>query len=320
MAKPRVLVIRGGAIGDFILTLPAIRLLREGIAGCHLEVLGYPGIADLALTAGLADAVRSLGHREMAPLFAPGAPVSESVTDYLKSFSLVVSYLFDPDGHFRGNLERLGVKTLIECPHRIQLDGGPAAIQLARPLERLAFFLDDPAPNLNTRPAFETPPALESSTGFFVLHLGSGSPIKTWPSTNWLEVLQALHRRYAERARFVVISGEAEAERGLTQVLTTAEWKALPIEHWHALPLTELAERLSDCGTEGAYFLGHDSGIGHLAAATGLPCLLLFGPTDPAIWAPQNARVAVLCSPTEHLADLPVQTVRAALQLPDLTA
>jgi heptosyltransferase III len=41
-------------------------------------------------------------------------------------------------------------------------------------------------------------------------------------------------------------------------------------------------------------FIGHDSGISHLAAAVETPCLLLFGPTDPAIWAPANLQVRVL--------------------------
>lgn len=92
---PRVLVIRGGAIGDFILTLPAIRLLRETIAGCHLEVVGYPSIAELARSAGLVDAVRSLDHRTMAPLFAQTAPIDEELSEYLRSFNLVVSFLYD---------------------------------------------------------------------------------------------------------------------------------------------------------------------------------------------------------------------------------
>jgi len=73
--RPRVLVIRGGAIGDFILTLPAIRLLREGLPNPHLEVLGYPGIASLATAAGFADAVRSIEHGAMAPFSRP-APSS----------------------------------------------------------------------------------------------------------------------------------------------------------------------------------------------------------------------------------------------------
>jgi ADP-heptose:LPS heptosyltransferase len=310
MATPRVLVIRGGAIGDFILTLPAIRLLREGIAGCHLEVLGYPGIADLAKTAGLADAVRSLGHREMAPLFAPGAPVSEAVADYLRSFDLVVSYLFDPDGFFRGNLERLGVKTLIECPHRVQPDGGPAAVQLARPLERLAFYLDDAAPQIRRELAAPEP----STTPCYLLHLGSGSEAKTWPAERWLQVLQALNHQHQHAVRLIFITGEAEAERGLTAALNQPDWAALKGESWHGLALPELAERLQTLvAAGGGRFLGHDSGISHLAAACGLPCLLLFGPTDPAVWAPQNAGVQVVRSPSEAMQDLPVTTVLAAL-------
>ena len=85
-AQPRILVIRGGAIGDFILTLPAIRLIRESIEDAYIEVLGYPGITDLAVTAGLADAVRSLEHRSMAPLFAKNAAIDEAVGDYLKAW------------------------------------------------------------------------------------------------------------------------------------------------------------------------------------------------------------------------------------------
>eukprot|EP01031_Cornospumella_fuschlensis_P015982 gene15982-19523_t len=127
----------GGAIGDFSLTLPAIRLIRESLPGCHLEVLGYPGIIDLAVKAGLADAARSLEHRTMALLFAKNATIDEALVEYLCGFNLVVSYLFDPDGYFRSSLERVGVKTLIECPHRIQPGGGHAAAQLAKPLEAL---------------------------------------------------------------------------------------------------------------------------------------------------------------------------------------
>jgi hypothetical protein len=44
----RILVIRGGAIGDFILTLPAIRLLREAFPAAHLELLGHKHIVALA--------------------------------------------------------------------------------------------------------------------------------------------------------------------------------------------------------------------------------------------------------------------------------
>jgi ADP-heptose:LPS heptosyltransferase len=40
-------------------------------------------------------------------------------------------------------------------------------------------------------------------------------------------------------------------------------------------------------------FVGNDSGITHLAAAVGTPVLALFGPTDPAVWAPRGRDVKV---------------------------
>jgi heptosyltransferase-2 len=75
------------------------------------------------------------------------------------------------------------------------------------------------------------------------------------------------------------------------------------------LSLVELAARLQNC----ALFLGHDSGISHLAAAVGTPSLLLFGPTDPAIWAPANRNVKVLRAQAGILGRLGVETVLAAL-------
>jgi heptosyltransferase-2 len=46
MSAPRILVVRGGAIGDFILTLPAIGALRERWPEAQIEVLGYPHIIE----------------------------------------------------------------------------------------------------------------------------------------------------------------------------------------------------------------------------------------------------------------------------------
>ena len=280
--KARVLVIRGGAIGDFILTLPAIRLLRENIADCHLEVLGYPGIIDLAVTAGLADATRSLEHRTMAPLFARGATIDEGVCDYLRSFNLVVSYLYDPDGFLRENMERIGVRTFIAASHRVEEGRGHAAEQLARPLEKIALFLDDPAPVLSL------PKAVEGQTAPLVaIHPGSGSIRKNWPVENWIRLGVDLSQSFPA-ANLALITGEAEHDRGITAEVTRA-WAGLNVRHFDSLPLPELARQLAGCKA----FIGHDSGISHLAAACGLKCLLFFGPTDPATWAPRNEGVAV---------------------------
>ncbi len=297
-SRPRVLVIRGGAIGDFILTLPAIRLIRESIPNCHLEVLGYPGIMELAVAAGLADATRSLEHRTMAMLFARQGAVDPALQDYLRSFTLIISYLYDPDGHFRGSLERIGVKTLLDCPHRVVPGEGHASVQLAKPLERLAMFLED-------EPDWRRPFFLGEEKTFppsrLVIHLGSGSVKKNWPLENWQELTSQIHQ-HLPHLQFIIVTGEAEEARGL---VAGDPLLPVPYEHWHGLPLVELSRRLAGCDL----YLGHDTGISHLASACGLPSLLLFGPTDPEIWAPPQRSVQVVDAESENLADLPVSQV-----------
>lgn len=295
-AGPRVLVIRGGAIGDFILTLPAIRLLREGIPRAHLEVLGYKPIVDLAVTAGLADATRHLEHVTMARLFVPGAVLDETLLDWLRSFNLVVSYLYDPDGIVRGNMERIGVRTFLECPHRVEPGKGHATAQLAAPLERLAMFLEDPAPRIVSAEAVKG----AGDAPIIALHPGSGSLKKNWPVEHWIEAGRKLAASGGPW-RLALVTGEAEQERGITaQVI--AGWSGLDFLHWDMLPLGELAARLATA----AAFIGHDSGISHLAAACGVSCLLFFGPTDPDTWAPRNPGMQVHVEPSGDLSRLPL--------------
>ena len=294
----RALVIRGGAIGDFIVTLPAIKLLRDSIENCVVEVLGYPGIADLAVAAGLAESSRSLEHRSMALLFVPGAKLDEALCEWLLSFNLIVSYLYDPDGIVRKNMERIGVKTYLDAPHRVVEGQGYAAQQLAKPLESLAMYLEDPAPSLQL-------PGAELNRRLLAVHPGSGSIKKNWPVQHWGRVLNELRGQ-----RIVIITGEAERERGVLGEIQAA-CPGLEFENWDSLPLVELARRLPACSA----FLGHDSGVSHLAAACGVPCHLFFGPTDPATWAPANDVVEVHRAPTRNLADLGWQegwrTIRA---------
>lgn len=285
---PRVLVIRGGAIGDFILTLPAIRLLRETIAGCHLEVIGYPAIAELARAAGLANSIRSFEHRTMALLFAKNAPIDEALAEHLRSFNLVVSFLYDPDGLFRASMERVGVKTFIECSPRLQLEGEHASKQLAKGLETLAMFLED---EHLRRAHFEQASVVPKRVA---IHPGSGSEKKNWPLEQWLR----LANEFSDH-ELVFITGEAEEARGV---------KIANHTQWHSLPLPELATRLGTCSA----FFGHDSGISHLAAACGVPSLLLFGPTNPAVWAPPQPWVTILREESGDLAALDFERVKSA--------
>jgi heptosyltransferase III len=101
---------------------------------------------------------------------------------------------------------------------------------------------------------------------FVVLHPFSGSPRKNWPLARFLEL-----------------------ESRLTALGLRVEWAARP--GWVRFEnLGDLAQWLSVAGI----YVGNDSGIAHLAGAVGTPVVALFGPTDPAVWAPRGPVVKVL--------------------------
>jgi heptosyltransferase-2 len=305
--KPRILVIRGGAIGDFILTLPGIRLLRENFPDAHLEILGYEHIVALAHRRFYADAIRSIEYSAMAGFFIPHSKLAADLAEYFAGFQQVVSYLFDPDGFFEGNLRRAGVKNYLPAYVKID-DSQHAARQLAQPLERLALFLEDPAAQVH--PAEEDNLFArgflgDSARPVIAIHAGSGSPRKNWLEENWAALGQWL-TRLESKPRLLLIGGEAD-EASLSAL--PAAWREADVLVARALPLPQLAAVLARC----RLFLGHDSGISHLAAAVETPCVLLFGPTDPTVWAPANARVHIVPAPESDLARLSIETVQQSV-------
>jgi heptosyltransferase-3 len=303
----RILVIRGGAIGDFLLTLPALKLLRDEFPSAHLEILGYKHIIALVENRGYADSVRSIDYAPLASFFSRDGELPAELAQYFRSFQQIISYLFDPDEIFASNLKRCGVKNLIKASPQIN-DGEHAARQLARPLEQLGLFLEDAAamlyPNKEDR-MFAKKFLERSARPLLALHPGSGGERKNWALENWRELGDWLVDSMQPSTLLVVI-GEADESRA--QQLKES-WAKRPVCFAQNLPLPQVAAVLEQC----AVFIGHDSGISHLAAAVGTPSLLLFGPTDPEIWAPANKRVKTIRAPKNDLQQLSVATVRDAV-------
>ena len=276
----KILVIRGGAIGDFILTLPAIAALRRRFPTAQLEILGYPHIAQLAFAGGLVDRVQPIEARGLAGFFARGGDLAPDLADYFSGFEIIVSYLYDPDAIFQTNVARCARGQFIAAPHRPQENESAHATKVfLKPLERLAIFEADPVPRL----ALDARPS--SSAPMLALHPGSGSEDKNWPEAKWAELLARLVAE--SEISLLLVGGEAEGQRlqRLAEKLPGARWQMA-----RSLPLVDLAARLQSA----VGFVGHDSGISHLAAALGLPCVILWANTKEEIWRPQGRHVAVL--------------------------
>ena len=306
----KILFIRGGAVGDFILTMPSIRLVRETLPETEIEILGYPAIASLATAARLADRIRSIEDARLATFFAPGAKLDPDWCAYFAGFDVVISYLYDPDGYFAGNLAVAGVKTLVTCPFRPDESEPhiPAAVQFARPLEQLALFLSDVTLDLDYPGDYPRERLVsDSESGAIIaLHPGSGSPKKNWSFESWVQVLQEIHRK-APETRFLITSGEAE-ESVIGEFLALLNGSTVPYRHLHGFSLPDLAAVYRKVD----FYLGHDSGISHLAASAGAPGLLLFGPTCPGIWAPDYSLAGIKVS--EVLAAISFESYPHALR------
>jgi len=292
----RALVIRGGALGDFLLTLPVLAALREAAPEARLEMLAYPGIAKLARAGRLIDEARSIEYGPLAGFFTQGSVLDPAWRDYFGSFDVVLSYLYDPDGIFAANLRAAGVARLIQGPAR-PTDTAHAIDQLASPLTELGLALPTRATRLDFGAAHGIPPTI-------ALHPGSGGSAKNWPAEHWRLLAEWLLAEYPE-LHVAVVGGEADSA-ALEAMRSLAPDER--VASWHNLPLDQLAPRLASCRA----YLGHDTGVSHLAAVAGVPSLLLFGPTDPGVWAPPHEQVRVLRAPGGQMENLEFPTVRTA--------
>ncbi|MFO1500273.1 MAG: glycosyltransferase family 9 protein [Verrucomicrobiota bacterium] len=316
-ALGKILVIRGGAIGDFILTLPVLSALRRSFPEVPLELLAYPRVASLALAGGLVDAVRSIDARPMASFFARNGPLPKELADYFAGFAVIFSYLFDPDRIFQENVARVSKAQFFPGPYRPDEQGHlHATAAFLQPLVRLAIFDPDPVPRLVLNHAAAagavqarshgTPLArtLPGAERWLALHPGSGSERKNWPEASW----QALIEELLASTGFclLLVGGEAEGDRlnRLARLIPAGRHRLAQSQ-----PLPELARLMAECHG----FVGHDSGISHLAAAIGLPAVVLWGDTRRELWQPLGSHVRLLSSP-EGLSSLSVAEVSREIE------
>ena len=299
----KILVIRGGAIGDFIVTLPVLKALRTMFPGTGIEVLCPQRVGDLAVASGHADAFRPLEARGLAPFFAPTGQLDPDWRMYFNRFAVVISYLYDYDGTFQSNVLKSGAMQFIQGIHRPSDTATThASDQLLKTLEAVAIFDADGSPDLRFEEvvAGTDKPAQEA---VIALHPGSGSESKNWPLNRWVILAEALATE--SRLRFLLVGGEADQKR-LQSVA-----QALPSDRTAVLfqqPLTHVARELRSA----SLFVGHDSGISHMAAALGLRGILLWGPTNEAVWRPRSERFDLIRHPA-GIAAIQPDTVHAAI-------
>jgi heptosyltransferase III len=259
----RRLIIRPGAIGDFILTLPAIECLKTD----YLEVWAASPNLPLVRFASRTRSIASSGLDMLE--FMP----SEKLLTELRTFDSIVSWYGANRPEFHAAVEGFPFEFLTAIPPE---DGRMHAAD---------FFAMQAGCKGPAIPHIACP---RVEAGFAVIHPFASGAGKCWPLDRYRELAHRLEPRMPVR------------------------WCAGPEDSLpEAVRIDDLYE-LACWLASARVFIGNDSGITHLAAAVGTPVVALFGPTDPRIWAPRDARARVIAKP--NLADIEVAEVLDCLK------
>jgi ADP-heptose:LPS heptosyltransferase len=328
----QITVIRPGALGDTLLTLPALALLRAWAPSARLTFIARADVLPLARASGLADNTYPWDLPDWAALFdlaTTAARLTPRARAALAGADAVIAWAPDPGGALAAILRHLGVGRTVVAPGRPdEAPGSPVehtALWLARSLSPLG--ISAPGDNdtlwralpplrwseeaqLQARRVWDELGLLDANV--IALHPGSGGAAKRWAP----ERFAALARRITS-ASYTPLLLAGEAEEAVAASILSAASPVAPKGGEDApallvasgLDVTALAALLARC----AGYVGNDSGVSHLAGLLGLPTVAIFGLTDPARWAPLGPRVWTVRAPEGDLARLEPETVWQAM-------
>jgi heptosyltransferase III len=290
-----ILMIRAGALGDCLLMLPTLHALRAHFPQARIDVMGYPQRWEWVLGRGLVDTVHTIERPGMHLLFCEGFETPEPLKSFLSAYDVVLSYRPDPDGVFERSLGALGARLVLSQPPfppppPPKIHAADFALQLVArlgvPVPPIAsgLCLTDAELAL-TQPFFTAYHVDPLKHLIVVVHPGSGSAAKRWPVENFVTLIETLESQPGVRT--VIVTGYAETD--ILARLRSLIHAATPLvaENWPVLPTAALIAHAT-------VFVGHDSGLTHLAAALRRPTVAIFGPTDPDIWKPRGEHVTVV--------------------------
>ncbi len=309
-AVPRILVWHQGALGDLLLALPALTAVCRRYPEAHLTGLGQPERWGLLSRTLPLEAVYDGDEAVWAWLFAGEAPLPPALRELLGPFQLALVFSPRPRLELLTRLGQGGIPAVIWIPAFPEGGREPVAALQARRLAGLGLAYRPATVRLRVD-ARDFP--LEGLEPYLALAPGSGNPLKNWPLSHYYEAARALARQ--EGLKVVWLLGPAEAD-WLPYLTPLAQAQGQVV--LDRLPLAQVAAVLA----RARLYLGGDSGLSHLAACAGARAVLvLFGPTDPQVWAPPGKHVTVLtpehpCAPCTSGREISCAEPRCLKDLP----
>jgi heptosyltransferase-3 len=290
----RVAILRLRSLGDCVLTTPALDVLKRSRPDLQIAIVvedrfreifeGNPDICDI-YSPQLASVRR---FRPQLCLNLHGGTRSAWMTE-LSGARFRAGFT-----HYRHDFVYN-----VRIPRAQEILQVDRKVHTAEHLASAMFYLGVPVEEIPRAKLSGTPEARQAAKddgpSYSIIHAVAAAPEKTWNSTSFLAVAE--HLRAA----------------GIAPIFIGATTDDLsPFAAYRTLQgasLTEIKSLMSGA----ALFVGNDSGPAHMAAAFGVPCVVLFGTSDPEIWGPWRTAGQALTAPG-GIADIPVRDVVAALE------
>jgi ADP-heptose:LPS heptosyltransferase len=313
-------VVRLGAVGDVVRTLPAASALRAAYPGSHLAWLVERASASLLRAQPWIDEVIEFPREELRESLRRGrlAHAARTARRFVRElrarrFELVVDFHSILKSGLLAAASRAPRRAAYARPYGRELGWWfataraelwpPRASRFERNDALVRFLAVNargaPRPlRVDPERARRMERALGPGPAPVALHPGTSdaTPHKRWTAEGYGAVARAL--REQEGLRSIVTVGPARDDRAFAEAVIAASGGAAVFAP-ETPSLPDLAALFARC----RLYLGSDSGPMHVASLVGTPVVQLLGPTDPVENAPwpgtpsRSLRVPVACSP-----------------------
>ncbi len=294
-----VLVIATRQIGDVLLTTPLIEAVRARWPDARIDVLGFPGTLGMLKSnpainrfvetqprSGFRGARALIGQiwrrYDLALVTDPGdrAHLLGWIAAPCRSGVIPV--------HGRSNWLKLEV-----LDHVVQTDGDLGTTHVT--VEKLSLIepwlaagataVPKTVPRVVPPPSSPLPDDIEAALqpGAVVIHAPSMWTYKQWPVAHFEELIRA----FVDEGRQVVLTGSSgDRDQECIAPLRAIADAPRVLDTSGRLDFNQLVTLFA----RAALYIGPDTSVSHLAAATGIPVIAIFGPTNPMRWAPWPAK------------------------------